>query len=45
MTLLHAALLRPIEDCYGYETFEFQNETLERYIEELIGMRNNEGNP
>lgn len=42
MTLLHAALLHPVDDCYGYETYEFLPDVLENYINELLKMKNSE---
>lgn len=40
MTLLHAALLRPVNDCYNYQSFEFQQAMLERNLEELVNSKN-----
>ena len=36
MTLLHAALLRPLYDCYNYEKYCFDDDQLQLHIEELL---------
>lgn len=36
MTLLHAAILKPVNTCYNYERFEFFEEQLEDCIKDLV---------
>ena len=36
MTILHAALLKPLHDCYSLEHYEFDEDLLQQYIEELL---------
>lgn len=32
MTLLHAALLEPVNSCYNYQNYDFLNDRLEKNI-------------
>lgn len=40
MTLLHAALLQPIHNCYNYQNHEFSREMLQKNIELLVNIKN-----
>ena len=39
MTILHAALLAPVRDCYNYQSCEFHEDKLEKHIEDLVDFR------
>ena len=41
MTILHAALLAPLYDCYHFEKFEFDEDRLQQHIEELLSSGDN----